>query len=143
MSEQQDVTDATGLTAEARLTIITCALRFDGYAYVEANLPPQTSWNSAFQTLLGDAQSTGKFSPNPVENFAANFYLHRSFYGHGMLPGQFSPTWYDMALYYLHLYRLPTPAIHRHDSAGDWDRRAKGAAERAAAELRTLLRRRG
>ena len=53
-----------------------------------------------------------------------------------MLPAQFSLEWHYMALYCLHLYRLHTPTIHHHVSAGDWDRRAKGAAERAATELR-------
>ena len=50
---------------------------------------------------------------------------------------------YDMVLYYLHLYRLPTPTVHRHELAREWDRCSKGAAERAAAEICTLLRRHG
>jgi hypothetical protein len=132
---------ATGLTNEARVTISNCALRFDGYAYVKAHLPHLGNWSSEFHALLEKAQSTGKFSVNHLENFAANYYLHRGFHGQGSLPELFSPGWYDMALYFLHLYRLPTPAVHRHASADDWDRRPRGAAERAAAEFRQLLRR--
>lgn len=141
LNQYQNVITTTGLTPETEETISACAHRFDGYAYAKAHLPHQGTWGSEFHILLGKAQTTGKFSVNPLENFAANYYLHRGFHGHNVLPTQFSPTWYDMVLYYLHLYRLPTPEVHRHVSAGDWDRRPKGAAERAAAELRTLLRR--
>jgi hypothetical protein len=125
----------TGLTDEAESTISVCAHRFDGYAYAKAHS------GTELLTLLNNAQLTGKFSIQPLENFAANFYLHRSFHGQGTLPTQFTPEWYDMALFYLHLYQLPTPIVLRHTSASDWDRRPKGAAERAAAEIRSLLRR--
>ena len=131
----------TGLGNEAMLTIGTCALRFDGYAYAKAHLPHPGSWGDNFQALVGKARATGKFSPTPLENFGANYYLHRGFHGQGSLPVRFSPEWYDMAFYYLHLYRLPTPIVYRHESADDWDQRPKGAAERAAAELRALMRR--
>jgi hypothetical protein len=131
----------TGLTSEDELTIITCALRFDGYDYAEVHPTGADHPHSGLATLLLNAQATGKFSPRPLENFAANFYLHRCFHGHGTLPAQFTPEWYDIVLYYLHLYRIPTPAVHRHASASEWDQRPKGAAERAAAVIRSLLRR--
>lgn len=132
---------STGLTPEAELTVINCALRFDGYAYAQASTLVAEKAQGVLPTLLGKAQSTGKFSTYPTENFAANYYLHRCFYGQGTLPTQFTQEWYDMVLYYLHLYRLPTPPAHCHASATDWDHRSKGAAERAAAEIRMLLRR--
>lgn len=131
----------TGLTPEDELTIITCALRFDGYDYAEAHYTGADHPHSGLATLLRNAQATGKFSTRPLENFGANFYLHRCFYGHGTLPAQFTPEWYDMALYYLHLYRTPTPVVHRHTSAPEWNQRPKGAAEGAAAAIRSLLRR--
>ena len=143
LDQQQDTPAPRGLTDEAKATIDACALRFDGYAYAEAHLPHFENWGRVYHDLLDKARTTGKFSVNPVENFAANFYLHRGFYGQGTSPVQFSPEWYDMVLYYLHLYRLPTPTVHRHELAGEWDRRSKGAAERAAGEIRALLRRHG
>ena len=143
LDQQQDAPAPRGLTDEAKATIDACALRFDGYAYAEAHLPDFENWGSVYHALLDKPRMTGKFSVNPVENFAANFYLHRGFYGQGTSPVQFSPEWYDMVLYYLHMYRLPTTTVQRHVLAGEWDRRSKGAAERAAAEIRTLLRRHG
>ena len=133
----------TGLTPEDELTIITCALRFDGYDYAEAHPTGADHLHSGLAALLRNAQTTGKFSTRPLENFGANFYLHRCFHGHGTLPAQFTPEWYDMVLYYLHLYRVQTPTAHRHASAPEWDQRSKGAAERAAAAIRSLLRRHG
>jgi hypothetical protein len=131
----------TGLAPEVELTIVTCALRFDGYNYAEVQHPGVEHPHAGLAALLRNAQVTGKFSTRSMENFAANFYLHRCFHGHGTLPAQFAPEWYDMVFYYLHLYRVPTPAIYRHASTTEWDQRPKGAAERAAAEIRFLLRR--
>ena len=143
LEQQSAQMSVTGLTDEGVLTIGNCALRFDGYAYAEAHLPHFENWDRVYHALLDKARTNGRFAMNPVENFAANFYLHRGFYGQKILPIQFSPEWYDMTLYYLHLYRLPTPTVHRHVLADEWDRRSKGAAERAAGEIRALLRRHG
>jgi hypothetical protein len=137
---QRSVTAITGLTPEAELAISRCALRFDGYAYIDAQPLMKMHIPVTLADLLYKAQHSGRFSTNPTKNFASNFYLHRCFHGNGTLPAQFSPTWYDMVLYYLHLYRLPTPATYRHASSVDWEKRPKGTAERAAAEIRLLLR---
>jgi hypothetical protein len=141
LDHKRSIAALTGLTPEAEATIKACALRFDGYAYAGTQVLSKARIPITLANLLENAQYSGRFSVNPVKNFAANFYLHRCFHGHGTLPEQFSPLWHDMSLYYLHLYRLPTPSTHKHSLAFEWEHRAKGTAERAAAEIRVLLRR--
>lgn len=128
------------LSEDAQQLIIDHALQFDGYAYANSlHVEPQAS-KAHLDALLNRVQSTGKFSITPAENFAANFYLHRCFYSHGYLPEKSTAMWYDMVLFYLHLYRQPVPAAFKKFSHG-WEHRSKGAAERTAAEIRLILHR--
>jgi len=137
----------TKLSSETELTIIQCAHRFDGYAYTKERLGTKAAVSDSEHThllqQLKHLQENGRLYTNPLDNMAVNFYLHRCFYHQGELPAAFSAHWFDMVFLYLHLYRMPTPSIHQHSDAHEWDQRPKGAAERAAAEIRLLLQRRG
>jgi hypothetical protein len=129
------------LSDKAEHIIGLFATQFDGYAYAGTFHPLFGDAHDHLGHLLRRISTTGKFSMNPSENFAANFYLHRSFrWSAGELPGTFAPGWFDMVFFYLHLYRQPVPPDHRRDSH-EWQQRPKGAAEQAAAEIRQLLRR--
>jgi hypothetical protein len=120
-----------------------CAHRFDGYAYLKEIKSREYSGPQYLSEMQKYIERTGKLFASPIQNMATNFFLHRCFHHWGWLPSAYSPEWYQMAFFYLHLYRLPTPAKYRHDnSASQWDKREKGAAEAAAAEIRQMLMRR-
>ena len=133
----------TSLTPETDQTIINLAHAFDGYAYAkEAWQLAEERVHSTLAERLQQTQQTGRLAVRPADNFAINFYLHRSFHHQGWLPEARSPHWYDMLFFYLHLYRAPIPTAHQHPSMYlSWANRPKGSAEAAAAEIRQLLRR--
>lgn len=131
----------TSLTPETEQTIINLAHSFDGYAYAGQ------VWLSGDEGRLHEEladrykklRTTGRFWLRPEDNFAVNFYLHRTFHHWGHLPETRSPEWYDMLLLYLHLYRLPVANAYRHAALYPaWASRLKGSAEAAAAEIRLL-----
>ena len=86
-------------------------------------------------------QESGRFFLKAADNFATNFYLHRTFHHWGWLPAAKSTEWYTMIFLYLHLYRIPIPSAHRHESHAVWASRRTGDTESAAAEIRLTLRR--
>lgn len=132
----------TGLATETEQTIINLSHVFDGYAYaVKVWHSPEAGGLTALGQRLKQVQESGRLFLNASDNFATNFYLHRTFHHWGWLPGAKSPEWYTMLFFYLHLYRIPVPVAHRHESHAIWVSRPKGAAEAAAAEIRQLLQR--
>ena len=135
----------TGLTPKTDQTIINLAHAFDGYAYAKQSWQlPEERVHSALAERLQQMQQTGRLAVRVADNFAINFYLHRSFHHQGWLPEARSSHWHDMLFFYLHLYRAPVPEAHRKTGMySDWANRPKGSAEAAAAEIRQLLRRQG
>ena len=134
---------STNLTKEVEQTIINLGHAFDGYAYATKVL--QTS-DEGFHEIMGkrvtQVQESRRLFLSAAENFAANYYLHRTFHHWGWLPEAKSSDWYTMLFFYLHLYRIPVPAAYRHTSqCTGWANRPKGSAEAAAAEIRQLLQR--
>ena len=133
----------SGLTPDTDQTVINLAHAFDGYACT------RQVWNTPEEevhTVLGQrmmqVQQSGRLFQKAEDNFATNFYLHRTFHHWGWLLSVKSAKWYDMLFYYLHLYRLPIPEAHRHTTMHQgWARRPKGTAEAAAAEIRQTIRR--
>ena len=131
----------TGLTSNADQTIINLAHAFDGYAYVEREWPT-AGGPDALRHQWSQLQETGRLFSRSENNFAINFYLHRTFHHWGYLPEAKTSDWYSMAFLYLHLYRLPVPESYRHPSLYQgWASRPQGSAEVAAAEIRQALRR--
>lgn len=138
----------TLLSTEAESILLSFSSLFNGYTYAKQQwgLTGQPM-HQRFGELLHQASITGRLSPRPADNFAANFYLYRMFRFTSWdgLPPAYTPEWYNMLLYYLHLYRTPVPTGYpTEDEAGfrNWAARPKGAAEATAAELRRLLMRR-
>lgn len=126
----------TGLSAQTQHTLTLCAHRFDGYEYAH-----QTSKDPGelLQKLWQHVQS-GTFHLKPEDNLAVNFYVHRSFRHQGFFAPQRTPAWYSVLFLYLHLYRQPLPTkLQREPGELEWQARAKGSAEAAAAEIRSLL----
>lgn len=138
--------DDTLLTPEAQRWICCFAGTFNGYTYAEQQWGlTEQPMHQRFGELLREASSTGRLSPRTADNFAANFYQYRMFRHWGYLPAAHTPDWYNMVLYYLHLYRTPIPAGYptgEESGPHSWAARPKGAAEATAAELRRLLMRR-
>lgn len=131
-----------GPTEQTQQTIIDLAHAFDGYAYAEQHWHAEGTSHGTLLKHLQQMQESNRFFLNPDANFAINFYIHRSFRHQGFLPELRSSHWYDMALLYLHLYRVPISQSCRHiEFYKSWAHRQKGTAESAAAELRELLRR--
>lgn len=133
----------TNLTQQTEQMILDLGHAFDGHAYATKAL--HTS-DEGFHELLGkrvkQIQESGRLFLNAADNFATNYYLHRTFHHWGWLPAAKSAEWYVMLFFYLHLYRVPIPPAYRHASVyADWANRPKGAAEAAAAEIRQQLRR--
>lgn len=131
-----------GLTTETELAILNLAHAFDGYAYAEQVWrTPEKEIHATLGQRMMQVQESGRLFLKAEDNFATNFYLHRTFHHWGWLPSAKSTEWYTMIFLYLHLYRIPVPSPHRHELHAAWASRPKGAAESAAAELRGLLRR--
>lgn len=132
-----------GLTSDTAQTIINFGNAFDWYAYAQKVWPDCDTGmlHGKMGEKIKHLKESARFYLKAEENFAINSYLHRSFHHSGYLPEANTDTWYDMALLYLHLYRLPVPATHQHALHSEWLRRPKGAAETAAAEIRSILRR--
>jgi len=132
----------SGLTPETEQTIINLAHAFDGYAYAERHWQAEGSGQQTLLQRWQQIQESNRFFLDPEVNFAVNFYMHRGFRHQGFLPELRSAQWFDMALLYLHLYRLPISQEGRHtEFYKSWAHRPKGAAEAAAAEIRQVLRR--
>jgi hypothetical protein len=130
------------LTRAMENAILHLAHAFDGYAYAKLALPGIEEPIVKLDVRLNKLASSGRFFLRAEENFAVNFYLHRMFHQWGDLPGARSPHWYDMVFLYLHLYRVPIATAYRHpDMFESWDQRPKGSTEKAAAEIRQVLRR--
>lgn len=138
--------DDTLLSNEAQHWLCCFSGLFNGYIYAEQHWKlTDAPMHERFDELLQQATATGAMSPRPADNFAVNFYQHRMFRHWGYLPAAYTPHWYTMVLYYLHLYRSPVPAGYpTEEEAGprSWAARDKGAAEATAAEIRLLLMRR-
>lgn len=132
---------SSALTTEARQILILFSSVFDGYRYAEHR------WQlteAAVHPILNEkwhqVQESSCLLVRAEDNFALNFYIHRTFRHWGELPTA-GPAWYDMLFLYLHLYRLPVPVEYRRAAEyTQWINRRKGAAEAAAAEVRQLLR---
>ncbi|OGX90674.1 hypothetical protein [Hymenobacter coccineus] len=128
----------TLLTEPTEQIILAFAHALDGYAYAAHRWPGQE--REARQPLTAFLKD-GRFAPDVVDNFAANFLLHRDFYSHGHLPSANTPNWYAMAFFYLHLYHLSVPEPWRHPQLySGWAKLTTEARESAAAEIRELLR---
>lgn len=133
----------SGLTPETAQTIINFGNAFDWYAYAQKVWPgcDTGALHGKMAEKIKHLRESSRFYLKAEENFAINSYLHRSFHHSGNLPEANTDYWYDMVFLYLHLYRLPVPVAHQHALHSEWLRRPKGAAETAAAELRSVLRR--
>ncbi|QNE42030.1 hypothetical protein F1C16_20630 (plasmid) [Hymenobacter sp. NBH84] len=133
---------STNLTSETEKTIISLGHAFDGYAYAgKVWNTPEAEIHTVLGQRLMQVQESGRLFLNASDNFATNFYLHRSFHHWGWLPAAKSAEWYTMLFFYLHLYRITVPQAQRHESHTIWANRPIGAAETAAAEIRQILRR--
>lgn len=131
----------TELSQSTEQTIINLGHAFDGYAYaVKVWHSPEAGTHTVLGQHLAQVQESGRLFLNASDNFATNFYLHRTFRHWGWLPAVKTAEWYTMLFFYLHLYRVPVPVAHRHESFISWASRPKGAAEAAAAEIRAVLR---
>ena len=134
MTNDNDLADRT------RQLLIVHAHRFDGYAWANT----QAGGNAGGPEYLAERlykpfQNSRRIPTDPAAALALNYYLHRNFYHWGYLPGPRQVEWMEMIFLYLHTYRLPTPKVFRHQSAKEWEKRPQGAAEAAAAEIRSLM----
>lgn len=130
-----DITDA----------LSTCALRFDGYAYVDALARTQSDQPAIDLPHLVDAVvGSLQLHDNLNDNFAAFFGLQRYLHKWG---GEHLTKYSDEHIAYdflfLHLYRH-TPASYRHEEyCRAWDERYAPRVEEIAAYVRKSFRRIG
>jgi hypothetical protein len=134
------MTNDNDLANQTQKLLIVHAHRFDGYAWAKT----QAGGNEGGPDYLEERlykpfRQSRRIPTGPAAALALNYYLHRNFHHWGYLPGPSQVEWMEMVLLYLHTYRLPTPTEFRHQSAQDWERRPHGAAEAAAAEIRSLM----
>ena len=133
---------STNLSPQAEQAILHLGHAFDGYTYAQQVWQAGEEHHKQLEVRLNQVLTTGRLFLRAADNFAVNFYLHRSFHHWGNLPLADSPHWCTMVFFYLHLYRVPVPEAHRHPGMyPNWAKRPKGSAEATAAEIRQLLRR--
>jgi hypothetical protein len=125
---------------------IVCALRFQGYEYVEANYEQvQGEVSTGFPTLIQPVVESLTLHERQEDNFAAFFGLQRYLFKWG---GEYLTMYADEHIafdfLFLHLYRHDTPLGYSNDEyVSRWNRDFKGAAEQAAAVIRSSFRRKG
>ncbi|MBN8461116.1 MAG: hypothetical protein J0M04_25095 [Verrucomicrobia bacterium] len=125
---------------------IVCALRFQGYEYVEAKYgqnegePP-----TGFPTLIQPVVDSLTLHERQEDNFAAFFGLQRFLFKWG---GEYLTMYADEHIafdfLFLHLYRFDTPREYSADEyVSRWDRDFKARSEQTASVIRNSFRRKG
>lgn len=95
------------LDSRVESTMITCALRFDGYRWLEEAWPPGAN---DFTPLTVPLVRTLRLHPTAEENFAAFFALQRwLFKWGGETQSQGAADHTAFRFLFLHLHHLPTP----------------------------------
>lgn len=119
---------------------ITCALRFDGWAYIE-----RIGDKERFPRLIEDFVKTLQLFPEDLDNFATYFALQRHlFKWGGEHLTKYAPEHMAFDFLFLALYTLPTPepfVCQEYESR--WLRYSPEDLETAAALVRGTFRRRG
>ena len=130
---------------EIEETMITCALRFDGYRYIEIQegQPGGDGWD--FTQLVRPIVEQLVLSADEAQNFAAFFALQRYLFkwgGEGLT--KFSAEHLAFDFLFLHLYTKPVPREFQDEQyCLQWDRGFAAQSEAAAAFVRNSLRRKG
>lgn len=119
---------------------ITCALRFDGWAYIE-----RIGDEERFPRLIDEFVKKLQLFPNELDNFATFFALQRYlFKWGGEHLTKYSPEHLAFDFLFLALYTLPTPeAFIYSEYESRWLRYDRSEIEVVAAYARRSFRRRG
>jgi hypothetical protein len=117
---------------------LTCALRFDGYLYIEET-------DQQFPQLNEPIVDSQRMHEDPLKNFAVFFALQRFLHKWGgERLTKYSSEHHAYDLLYLHLYKIETPPEYAHPrDARRWDAIEADKREDAAQYIRNSLCRKG
>ena len=132
-----------GVPDECNEVICWCALRFDGGKYdEELKSSDSVETYQKLSDLTQPMLTTLTFYEREEMNFAAFFWLQRSFH---FLDDDFSKDSRGHVLFdllYLHLYKTEVPERYRNEeNCSRWQRECENRAEKVAALVRKSFRR--